>query len=113
MKLRAIHDTIVCVNGEFGETVTQSGIVIKGNIGTGAGITSRWFQVRAVGSDVNWLTPGQWVLVDNGRWTEHFLFEDEKHWRIDPKGCSCVSDEKPVSLYENTDAVNAGKKVLA
>ena len=39
MKLRAIKDNILCSNGDFGDTVTDSGILIKSTAGKNEGIT--------------------------------------------------------------------------
>ena len=115
MKLRAIKDNILCLNGDFGDTVTDSGILIKSTAGKNEGITPRWFEVFEVGPDIDWLQPGQWVYVEYGRWSESLKLEDERWegkqevWRVDPKGCLAVSDEKPENtLYYNKDTAFDG-----
>jgi co-chaperonin GroES (HSP10) len=104
MKIRAINDNILCVDGDFGEQVTQSGIIIQNTSGKEEGIYSRWFKVFEVGPDIDWLTPGQWVYVEYGRWTEAMKLSDDRFetddnkadvWKVDPKGCLAVADEKP------------------
>lgn len=123
MKLRAIRDNILCTDGDFGDKVTASGLIVQSSIGKSEGIVPRWFRVFEVGSDIDWIQPGQWVYVEYGRWTEGIEVEDDrfdtennkkKIWKIDPNACLLVSDIEP-NLHEiviNTDAVSAVKKTL-
>lgn len=123
MKLRAIRDNILCTDGDFGDKVTASGLIVQSSIGKSEGIVPRWFRVFEVGSDIDWIKPGQWVYVEYGRWTEGIEVEDDrfdtennkkKIWKIDPNACLLVSDIEP-NLHEiviNTDAVSAVKKTL-
>jgi hypothetical protein len=122
MKLRAIRDNILCVDGDFEDKVTESGLILKSTIGKAEGITPRWFRVFEVGPEIDWLEAGQWVYVEYGRWTEALVVEDErfdtpnnkkKMWKVDPKGCIAVSDEEPDNTISfNTEAVGAMKKTL-
>lgn len=122
MKLRAIRDNILCTDGDFGDKVTASGLIVQSTIGKSEGIVPRWFHVFEVGSDIDWIQPGQWVYVEYGRWTEGIEVEDErfdtennkkKIWKIDPKACLLVSDEAPSNtIVFNTEAVSAIKKEL-
>lgn len=118
MKLKAITDSILCTDSDLGDQVTESGIVVKSNLADGEGITPRWFKVFEVGPDIDFVTGGQWVLVEYGRWTEAFRFDDErigkeeKMWKVDPMGCLAIANEKPNTMYFNTDAVSADKKTL-
>lgn len=122
MKLRAIRDNILCTDGDFGDKVTASGLIVQSSIGKAEGIVPRWFRVFEVGSDINWIQPGQWVYVEYGRWTEGIEVEDDrfdtennkkKIWKIDPNACLLVSDEAPSNtIVFNTEAVSAIKKEL-
>lgn len=123
MKLRAIKDNILCTDGDFGDKVTASGLIVQSSIGKAEGIVPRWFRVFEVGSDIDWIQPGQWVYVEYGRWTEGIEVEDErfdtennkkKIWKIDPNACLLVSDEEPnlKEIIVNTEAVSAVKKTL-
>lgn len=122
MQLRAIRDNILCTDGEFDEVVTAGGLIVKSTIGTSEGIVPRWFHVFEVGSDIDWIQPGQWVYVEYGRWTEGIEVEDErfdtannkkKIWKVDPKACLLVSDQRPdTTIRFNTDTVGATKKQL-
>ena len=100
MKIRAINDNILCVDGDFGEQVTTGGIKDPNTSGKEEGIVSRWFKVFEVGPDIDWITPGQWVYVEYGRWTEAMKLQDDRFesddnkaevWKVDPNGCLAVS----------------------
>ena len=111
--LECIRDNIVCGNGDMGDTKTAAGIILKSNIHESQGITSRWMQVYKIGPDVDFVTVGEWVLVEYGRWTEGFSVDAvEKAYRVDPKGCSARSDEKPDTVYYNTNVIASEKKQL-
>jgi len=119
-RLKAIRDNILCINGDFDEQVTAGGIIIGKTIGKTEGITSRWFEVFEVGPDIDWLTPGQWVYVEYGRWTEAMELTDDRFdteynkadvWKVDPSGCLAVANEKPDTLnIASDDIVTAEKK---
>lgn len=112
-ELEAIRDVIVCCDAEFGDQQTSAGIIIKSNIKESQGITSRWMRVHKVGTNIDFLQPGDWVLVEYGRWTEGFEVDGiEEAYRVDPKGCMAVSDEKPDTLYYNSDVVASEKRSL-
>jgi|14BtaG_2_1085337.scaffolds.fasta_scaffold00013_30 hypothetical protein len=108
VKLRAIRDTILAINGDFEDHVTESGIIVKSTAGKNEGITPRWFQVLEVGEDSQYLvSEGQWIYVEYGRWTEALELNDDRIeggkgnvWRIDPAGCLAVSDEAPDNTFQ-------------
>lgn len=115
-KLRAINDVILGINGEFGDHVTEAGIIVKSTSGKNEGITPRWFEILDVGPEIDWVQPGQWVYVEYGRWSEALTLKDDRLpegkgdiWRIDSKGCMLVSDERPDNQFNyNTDTAFAG-----
>lgn len=115
MKLRAFGDGVIGTDADFGDQVTQAGIVVKSNLGESQGITPRWFKVHSVGPEVDWITPGEWVLVKYGRWTEGFEFtesdsgEQKKYWKLDPEGCLAKAAEKPNTFYYNRNVATATK----
>ena len=117
--IRAIRDNILCINADFGDYVSEAGLIIKSNIKDSQGITPRWMQVFELGSEINWLQPGQWVLVEYGRWTESIEMQDDRFdtddnkmdvWKVDPKGCLAVADEKPNTFNYNSDVIASEKK---
>lgn len=119
--LKAINDNILCINADFGDYVTESGLLIKSNIEESQGITPRWMQVFEVGPEIDWLQSGQWVLVEYGRWTNSLELQDDRFdtehnkmdvWKVDPAGCLAVADEKPDTFNYNSDVIASEKKTL-
>lgn len=88
------------------ERVTSSGIVIAGENGKDRGIRPRWAKVRLVGEGIDWVEPGQYVLVAHGRWSRQFECEHNgeklKLVHLDNKECLIVSDEEPNDDYVGT-----------
>lgn len=99
MAVKAIADHMLCINGQFGDSTTESGIVIKSTAGKAEGIGARWFQVHSMGDQcILDVEVGNWVLVEHGRWSEEFKLEDQKFWRVDPMGCVAVRDDEPENV---------------
>ncbi len=99
-KILAIKDRILVKDMEFGEEVTQSGIVIQNLNGKLEGIKPRWGQVWAIGPEVTDIDIGEWVYVAHGRWTRGIKVEDHDGSeivirRIDNDEILLVSKEKP------------------
>jgi co-chaperonin GroES (HSP10) len=101
-KIRPIKDHILVVNMEQGEKTTKHGIIVLDDNGKDRGIRPRWCQVWKVGPEQEDLSPGQWILVEHGRWTygiESAIPEagDEVFYvqRVDVQGVLLVCDEKP------------------
>ena len=121
--LRAIKDNVLCTDADFGDQVTEAGIIIKSNIEKSQGITARWFKLLDVGPSC-WkelkegVEQGKWVLVEYGRWTEGIEVDDERLpegkgtvWRVEQKSCLAVADSKPKDVYFNTEVVTAERKI--
>lgn len=88
---------------ESGERVSKSGIVILDDNGKEQGIRPRWAKVWLVAEDIKDIAPGQYILVEHGRWTKTITFKDDtgtetKFQKIDPNAILCVSDELPRDL---------------
>ncbi len=122
-KLLPLADTVICTDGDFGESVTESGIIIQKTIGKTEGVTARWFKVYAVGPDVKFVEPEDWVLVEYGRWTEGFaggrivgdLDDHERMWKVDYKSILAKTEDKVKPRTANVagdDIVMAAKKSL-
>lgn len=81
------------------QRVTASGIIIQGENGKDRGIRPRWAKVRLVGEGIDWVQPGQYVLVAHGRWSRQFECEHDgekmKLVHLDNKECLIVTDELP------------------
>jgi len=100
-QLKALHDGIIVTDMMFAERITQSGIIIPTDNGTGAGIRPRWGRVYAVGPKQKDVRVGQWIMVAHGRWTRGIDIEDDQGKRqirrIDPNDILLISDspERP------------------
>lgn len=93
---------VLLINMEKGDKITRSGLIITDDNGTNRGIRPRWAQVYKVGADIDYIAPGEWVLLEHGRWThgvEMALPEepDTTYYvqRADVEAILLVSDERP------------------
>lgn len=122
MNVKAINNNILCTDADFGDYVSQSGIIVKSNMGKSQGITPRWFKIFDCGPDVHKdisSRVGWWVLVSYGRWTEGFEVEDNrfengraKVWKVEAESCLALAEHKTDALNYNSSAITAEKKVL-
>jgi co-chaperonin GroES (HSP10) len=108
-KLRALHDWILITDMEFSERITQSGLILPNDNGTGSGIRPRWGRVYAVGPRQELVSVGQWICVAHGRWTRGVDIQDDQGHqtlrRIDPRDILLVSDTRPQD-DTMSDAIN-------
>lgn len=88
------------------QRVTSGGIIIQGENGKDRGIRPRWARVRLVGEGIDWVEPGQYVLVAHGRWSRQFECEHNgekmKLVHLDNKECLIVTDEEPSDDFVGT-----------
>jgi len=115
-QIKALHDHIIVCDMSFDRRITQSGLILPGDNGTGEGIYPRWGRVYAVGKDQCDVTVGQWVLVSHGRWTRGLEIEDEDGEktirRVDPNEILMVSDEQERPQLDGlSTSVHIQKKV--
>ncbi len=104
MKIRPILDHVIVQDMEFGEQKTKSGIIIVDDDGKQHGIKPRWAKVYAVGHKQEDVKPGDWILVEHGRWTRghHIELEDGSNItlrRVDVDAIIASSDKKPSDTY--------------
>jgi len=109
--LRAIKKDVIVTDMIFDTRITQSGLILPNDNGTGLGIRPRWGQVYATGPDQDDVHVGQWVCVAHGRWTRGVDIEDESGLRtirkIDPKDILLISDAETCPQDETMgDAVH-------
>jgi co-chaperonin GroES (HSP10) len=81
------------------QRVTASGIIVQGENGKDRGIRPRWAKVHLVGEGIDWVQPGQYLLVAHGRWSRQFECEHNgqklKLVHLDNAECLCIQDEEP------------------
>jgi hypothetical protein len=115
VKVRALPKDVLVIDMDMGEMVTSSGIVIQSDNGKAHGVKPRWAKVYKVGSDVDFVKEGQWILIEHGRWTRKIKIDDgegEKEFqKVETKSILLVSDERPDTAYwgqefSNGDSMN-------
>lgn len=99
-QLKPIKDYILVSSMNFGERKLSSGVVLLGDDKKSSGIRPRWAKVYAIGPEQKDVVPGQWVLVEHGRWTRGVKFEYDYDQfitirRIDAKAIMLVADDQP------------------
>ena len=114
--IKPLHDNIIVANMNFGARQLSSGIIMLGDDAKTDGIRPRWAMVFAVGPDQKDIKPGQWVLVEHGRWTRGVVINMQGSEfairKIDANAILLVSDEAPDFDDLVSTAVHAEKKTL-
>lgn len=100
MKIKALNGKVLVSDLERGSRVIN-GIIIPDDNGKSEGIRPRWGKVYSVGCDVEEIRPGQWILIENGRWTRMLKVKQDdgtevQLWGVEwPNSVMLVSDEDP------------------
>jgi hypothetical protein len=112
--IRALHNHVIVRDMNFDGRKLASGILLLNDDGKTAGIRPRWAQVYVTGPEQTDVTPGQWVLVEHGRWTRgskvEINGEEITIRRVDPSNIIFVSDEEPAADDTISTAVQAEAK---
>lgn len=103
IKVRAINADVIVHNMDMGEQKTASGIVIQSDDGKAHGVKPRWAQVYCVGPQQTDVKPGDWVLIEHGRWTRKMKIDDgtgvKEIQKVETKSIMAVADERPSDVY--------------
>jgi co-chaperonin GroES (HSP10) len=92
-----LYDRVLVRDMHFGDTTTNGGIIVLSDDGKDRGIKPRWGQVVKKGRDNDEpYSPGDWILVEHGRWTRGFDVEFEDG---DVANCRIV-EAKSVMLWD-------------
>jgi co-chaperonin GroES (HSP10) len=109
-----LRDYIIVTEMSFEQRTLNSGIILLGDDGKTDGIRPRWAKVFKVGPDQREIVPGQWVLVEHGRWTRGSLVEidGQEHVirRVDSKAILLVSDDEPQGADTISNSIHAEAK---
>lgn len=76
---------------------TDSGIIINSS-DTKQSSISRWGHVVEVGPKVSDVKVGDYILIEEGKWTNGFYVDGKRHWKTDEKQIIATSD-KPHTTY--------------
>jgi co-chaperonin GroES (HSP10) len=104
MQVRPLPADILVYDMDMGEQTTASGIVIQSDDGKAHGVKPRWAKVYKVGErcvvDVN---PGQWILIEHGRWTRKIKIDDgdsiKEVQKVEVSAIMAVTDERPTGIH--------------
>jgi len=103
IKIRALNSDVIVTDMDFGEQVTSSGIVVQSDDGKSHGIYPRWGKVYKVGPAQKDVEPGQWILIEHGRWTRKIKIDDgdgvKEIQKVEVKSILAVANEKPNDFY--------------
>ena len=112
-RLLPLKNHVIVKDMNFGERQLTSGLVLLGDDGKTDGIRPRWSKVYAVGPEQKDVVPGQWVMVEHGRWTRGIEVDINGDRmtvrRVDPDAIMLVSDEEPKDDVIST-ALHAERK---
>lgn len=102
-------DKVFVTELESGMRKTRTGIIINDDVGKDHGLRPRWGQVWKVGKNVTDVVPGEWLLLEHGRWSIGIdLLEEDgstvRIWHIDAEAVLVVNDTDP-----RLEAVKIGK----
>jgi hypothetical protein len=112
--LSPLGNTILVRDMNFSGRKLSSGILLLGDDAKTSGIRPRWARVYAVGPEQKDVVPGQWVMIEHGRWSRGLEVEiDEEKFtvrRVDPACILLSSDEEPEVDDTLSTAVQAESK---
>ena len=103
VKIRALPKDILVVDMHMGEQVSNGGIFIASDDGKAHGVKPRWAKVYKVGSEIDFVKEGQWILIEHGRWTRKIKINDgdgdKEFQKVETKSVIAVADERPNDFY--------------
>jgi co-chaperonin GroES (HSP10) len=101
--IKALSKDVLVIDMDMGEQKTAGGLVIQSDDGKAHGVKPRWAKVYRVGSEVNFVKEGQWILIEHGRWTRKIKIDDgegEKEFqKVETKSIIAVANQKPNDFY--------------
>lgn len=100
MKIKALKGKVLVTDLERGSRMIN-GIIIPNDDGKSEGIRPRWGKVYSIGYDVTEISVGQWILIENGRWTRMLKVKEDdgtetQVWGVEwPASVLLATDEEP------------------
>jgi len=107
--LRLLRDTILVTDLESGIRRSAGGILIPDDNMKNQGIRARWCKAWRVGPDAKNIEPGNWLLVEHGRWTLGIDLvigdEEVRVWSVEYRSVMMATDVPPAgSVVDLADA---------
>ena len=107
-RIKATRDKILAemIDKPGEEKTSKGGIIMKEKDATEAAVRPRWFKVYSVGSGIDWIKEGEYVMVAHGRWSNGLKIDENlKLYLIDNEECLAVNDTNP--MEDNTIAISS------
>jgi hypothetical protein len=112
VNLKPIKDTILIHNLERGGRTLSSGIMLLNDDGKEHGVRARWAQVYAKGPEIDFVTVGEWVLIEHGRWSRGLEVEEGLTvYKVDNESILATADEEPSNEYVRQSTSHGFTKV--
>lgn len=117
LKVRPLSKDILIHNMDMGEQRTASGIVIGSDDGKAHGVKPRWAEVYKVGDRCELdVKPGQWILIEHGRWTRKIKIDDgesiKEVQKVEVASILAVTDDKPNDFYIGQEFSNGSSLTI-
>lgn len=100
MQVKALPGKVLVTDLERGSRIVN-GIIIPDDNGKSEGIRPRWGKVFSIGEGVHDVAVGQWILIENGRWTRMLKVKQDdgteiQLWGVEyPQSVLLSSDTNP------------------
>ena len=103
-EVKPLHDRLMVSDMEFGEVISNGGIILPSDDGQQHGIKPRWAKIVSIGHEnTDDYNVGDWILIQHGRWTRGIDLEDgsgEKTIRmVEAESILAYQEEKPNDVY--------------
>jgi len=104
--LTPIRDHVIVTEMDNEDERIVNGIILLSETGSDRGIHPRQAYVTAVGPDQSDVAPGDWILVEHGRWTRGVKLDDGNIYRkVDPSCILGITGDKTDDLQVMGDKV--------
>ena len=99
MALKAFGNRILAnmIDRPDGYKKTHGGLLLNDKDADVTAIRPRWFKIKSVGEDVDFVNEGQYVLVAHGRWSKGVEVDDETVYLLDNEEILGTSETDPMN----------------
>ena len=105
-KFKPHRDKVLVTELESGVRLSRGGIILTDDNMTNRGIRPRWCQVWKIGADVEGVEPGDWLLLEHGRWSFGIDLvidgETTKVWHADYPNAVLLKSKEDIRPTEET-----------
>jgi len=117
IQVRPLSKDILVYDMDLGEQKTSAGIIIQSDDGKAHGVKPRWARIYKVGERCELdVKPGQWILIEHGRWTRKIKIDDgesiKEVQKVEVSSIMAVADEKPTDVYIGQEFSNGSSMTV-